>query len=251
MDEIPLIGGNASASVVRVGKTVRKPWLPSTPSVATYVEALHAAGVYVPRVVGRDDQGRQIIEFIPGQLAMDAPQLSMAELMRVGRLVRSIHDASAAFRPDAEAYWDTHIPAPGTELICHNDLAPWNLILGQRWVFIDWDAAAPSTRAWDLAYAAQAFTLNDPNQAPDDAAARLAAFVSGYGATTELRAQLPETMVRRTQAMFGLLRESNAEGRQPWAEMFTSGHGEHWARVTEYVGNHRTLWHSVLGHSAD
>jgi len=45
-------------------------------------------------------------------------------------------------------------PAAG-DLICHSDLAPWNLVRNeQRWVFIDWDNAGPSSRLWDLGYAA-------------------------------------------------------------------------------------------------
>ncbi|WP_407645311.1 phosphotransferase [Brevibacterium pigmentatum] len=32
----------------------------------------------------------------------------------------------------------------------HGDLTPWNLLLGERWVFIDWDSAAASARLWDL-----------------------------------------------------------------------------------------------------
>lgn len=40
------------------------------------------------------------------------------------------------------------------------------------------DTAAPSTRLWDLAYAAQAFTLSDTNQAPEEAAQNLTAFTS-------------------------------------------------------------------------
>jgi thiamine kinase-like enzyme len=36
--------------------------------------------------------------------------------------------------------------APDREdLICHHDLAPWNLVRdGDRWVFIDWDGACPA-----------------------------------------------------------------------------------------------------------
>ena len=42
-------------------------------------------------------------------------------------------------------------------IIAHQDLAPWNLVIGDRWAFIDWDTAAPGTRLWDLAYAVHGF----------------------------------------------------------------------------------------------
>jgi thiamine kinase-like enzyme len=174
------------------------------------------AGVDVPAVHGQDAQGRQVTEFVPGCLAMDWRPLSLSELSQVGRLVRAIHDASAAYEPDSDSTWITPIPAPGADLICHNDLAPWNLLIGDRWVFIDWDGAAPSTRLWDLAYAAQAFTLNDASANPLEAARALASFVDGYSADDELRAALPVAMWQRTTAMYELLKNSHATGSEPW-----------------------------------
>lgn len=147
-DEQVLTGGNATdGGVVRVGATVRKPWTSSTPSIVDFMAALRGAGVDVPEVLGRDEQGRQVTEFVPGPLALDAGPLTHAELHSVGIMVRQIHHASETYLLAADAWWATAIPAPGAELICHRDLAPWNLIIGDRWVFIDWDAAAPSTRS--------------------------------------------------------------------------------------------------------
>lgn len=177
---------------------------------------------------------------------MEAPPLTASELQRVGALVRSIHDASASFTPAAEAGWETLLPPPATDLICRDDLAPWNLLLGERWVFIDWDGAGPSTRVWDLAYAAQTFTLNDPGQDPAQAATRLAAFVDGYRAGHVLRAQLPRAMAQRTAAMFDLLESSHRAGRQPWGTMFVEGHGQHWRAVSEYVDQHQAVWTAAL-----
>jgi len=250
MVEEVLAGGNVSGAVVRVGATVRKPWMPSTPSVTRFVETIRAVGVDAPTPLGRDDAGRQILEFVPGELAMNGPRLSSSQLRRVGAMVRAIHDASAGFTRDAEDIWETAIAAPGDELICHNDLAPWNLIIGDRWMFIDWDAAAPSTRLWDLAYAAQAFALSEPTRSVQESAADLAVFVAGYEADAAMRAELPVAMAARTEAMYALLHSSHDAGIEPWASMFVSGHGDHWRNATHYVKSHRDEWAAALAASS-
>lgn len=242
MEEELLARGNATNSVVRVGSTVRKPWTAASPSVLAFMQAMRKAGIDMPAVYGQDGQGRQVTEFVSGCLAMDSEPLSLAEISRVGRLVRTIHNASAAYEPAADSTWTTLIQGPGAELICHNDLAPWNLVIGERWVFIDWDAAAPSTRLWDLAYAAQSFTLNDTTADPQLAAHALAAFVDGYDADAKMRAELPAAMWQRTRAMYESLKQSHKAGIEPWGAMFTSGHGDHWRTVTEFVRSNESLW---------
>ncbi|MCX6498120.1 MAG: phosphotransferase [Arthrobacter sp.] len=241
-----LEGGNVSDGVVRIGSTVRKPWMDSTPSVFEFMTAVRRAGVDVPAVLGQDEQGRQITEFIPGRLALGADPLTRPELHRVGAMVRAIHDASESFVPPRDARWTVAIPSPGEELICHNDLAPWNLMTGDRWTFIDWDAAAPSTRLWDLAYAAQAFTLSDPNQVPEEAAQNLTAFVGGYDADRRMRGQLAEAMSQRAAAMYQLLESSHDSGREPWGSMYVAGHGDHWRAATQYAERHQDLWSKAL-----
>lgn len=241
-----LDGGNTSGAVVRIGDTVRKPWSKGTPSVLSFVEALRSSGIDVPQPLGRDEHCRQVQEFVPGTLAIDHLPLPTSVLFEVGALVRAIHDASEHFVPDPHAVWETAISAPGNDLVCHNDLAPWNLIMGDRLVFIDWDSSAPSTRLWDLAYAAQTFVLSDVSIPPGQAAQSLGAFVDGYRATGSLRKKLPATMGYRAKAMYDLLCTSHETGREPWATMFTAGHGDHWRAVTRYVGNHQPAWERAL-----
>lgn len=245
-EEVRLDGGNASGFVVRVANTVRKPWSVHTPAVHHYLCALSAAGIDVPATTGRDEQGRQVIEYVSGSLAEESLPLSAAQLARVGEMVRAVHDASESIPIDHSVPWPNLIPAPGADLMCHNDLAPWNLVLGERWVFIDWDASAPSTRLWDLAYAAQAFCLNDPADTVAASAERLAAFVDGYDAQGDLRSALPRAMGDRAAAMHALLERSWHSGAEPWASMFESGHGAHWGAVTAYVRCHEAAWRSAL-----
>lgn len=248
-EEQELTGGNASGRVVRVGETVRKPWIDNTSAVQSYIDSVRARGVDAPKPLGRDQDGRQVVEYVSGALAIDQLLLGREDLLRVGRIIRSIHDASEFFPiPDPDE-WKMLLPAENPNLMCHNDLAPWNLIMGDRWVFIDWDGAGPSTRLWDLAYAAQSFGLLFEGQPVEDAAARLRAVVDGYGADLALRTALPDAMANRTLAMFELLRSSSESGFQPWADMYVNGHGEHWRAAAEYVSLNQTAWERALSQS--
>ena len=57
------------------------------------------------------------------------PPVSLDELRRVGRLIRELRDAMESFQPPSDASWQELVPDPaGGDLICHNDLAPWNLV---------------------------------------------------------------------------------------------------------------------------
>lgn len=246
--EEPLSGGNATAEVVRVDSTVRKPWHTSTPSVHRFMAHLREQGLHhVPEPLGRDAQARQVTEFISGlSVPLDRP-LSDTVLRDVGRIIRQIHDASASFTFVEEDSWNTVIPVEHADLVCHNDLAPWNLIDGRSMVFIDWDGAGPSTRLWDLAYAAQSFAFLMDGQEPKAAAARLRAVViDGYHADHQLLVGLPAAMVARTQSMYDLLADSYREGIQPWGRMFVEGHGAHWAKAARFVKDHETLWAQCL-----
>lgn len=238
--EESLTGGNASGLVVRVGETVRKPWLSTTPRTIEYMASLRAQGIDVPGTHGRDEHGRLVLEYVPGTMAIDAAPLPDAMVQRVGRLVRSLHDASAPLGVPPD--WpDGILPAPHRELVCHNDLATWNLVIdADRMVFIDWDGAAPSSRLWDVAYAAISFAHLFPGADTVASARRLAAFLDGYDAGTDLRAALPDAMTQRSRAMYDLLRESHTStGLQPWASMYVDGHGDHWRATTELIADHR------------
>ena len=64
--EIALSGGNENV-VVQVGETVRRPVHSWTPAVHALLRQLESAGfAESPRVLGFDEQGREILTMIPG-----------------------------------------------------------------------------------------------------------------------------------------------------------------------------------------
>lgn len=238
--EVPLDGGNASSFVARVGETVRKPWTPSTDSVQRLLGHLRErVGDLVPEPHGRDDQGRQVLEFVPGPEAMGELPLTLTDAERVGASIRALHEAAASFPRRESDVWTTPMRSPGDELVSHNDLAPWNLIRSaDRWAFIDWDGAGPTTRVADLAYAARAFAQLDQFHDIDASLLPLRALLKGYDASDADREALLPAMIERTEAMRDLLLDSIATGTEPWASMAVSGHGDYWTAAAEHLRTH-------------
>ncbi|TQM72789.1 phosphotransferase family enzyme [Thermopolyspora flexuosa] len=256
-DEVPLHGGNVSGGVVRVGDTVRRPSGPWTPAVHALLAHLHEVGFRgAPRPLGIDERGREVLTFVPGEVVwpdrfalLDPPD----RLARVARLIREFHDAVADFVPPPDARWQVLMPPDGeTDIIAHNDLAPWNLVADghDRFAFIDWDCAAPGTRLWDLAYAIHGFvplSAHPTWQRPDpDAAARVRAFADAYGLAEAERRALVPLLARRTRAMHDFLRDQAAIGAEPWTTLWRDGHGGYWRDDADYIEARERLWADAL-----
>ncbi|GAA1603119.1 hypothetical protein GCM10009804_69450 [Kribbella hippodromi] len=244
-----LTGGNVAAQVVRVGATVRKPALPQTATVEAVLTHL-AEQQYdgAPRTLGRDERGRHVLEYIPGVPGATLVPYSMDDLRRLGQVIRAFHGTMETFQPPADAVWHVLVPDPsGGDLICHNDLAPWNLIRdGGRWVFIDWDNAGPSSRLWELGYAALTLVQLLPHGNPAVDAPRLRALVDGYGLDLDQRCALPATIAARTWGAYDLLIRGHETGAQPWASLYAEGHADFWGPAADYAETHHDLWLNTL-----
>ena len=217
------------------------------------LDHLYAVGFRgAPRPLGIDEQGREVLTFIPGAVAWpDHFHLLHGDdrLRQVAGLIREFHDAVAEFVPPPDAQWQRLMPADGDEIIAHHDLAPWNLIINdQQWTFIDWDVAAPGTRLWDLAYAIHGFVplSADPAYQGDDTGGRLRLIADAYGLTERQRREIVPLLARRTQAMYAFLAEQAAQGVPPWTRLWQEGHGDAWRADTEYIARREDQWRHAL-----
>ncbi|UDF29234.1 UNVERIFIED_ORG: phosphotransferase [Roseateles sp. XES5] len=247
-DEECLSGGNVAASVTRVGKTVRKPATVASPAIHAFLGHLRAAGVSeAPASLGVDAEGLHVYDYVPGTVAEHLPAMSESELCRLGGIVRRLHDAAETFQPPPDAVWNVAIAPDGEEIVCHHDLAPWNLVRdGARWVFIDWDGAGPGSRLWDLAYALRAFVPLEAGGDPQRDASRLRAMTDGYGLAGDARLRLAALLAPRAEAMATLLREGARTGAEPWARLHAEGHTDYWQAACDYIRAHDNVWRAAL-----
>ncbi|MGM1061001.1 phosphotransferase [Saccharothrix sp. Mg75] len=232
MDEELLTGGGLN-EVVRVGATVRRPTGPWTPNVHRLLERLAPLGI-APRAHGVDERGREVLTHLAGEVAHPPlPGWARSEevLVAVARLARRLHDASAGLAHVRDG-WQFPALSP-VEVICHNDLAPYNTVFrdGLPVAFIDFDGARPGPRWWDLAYTAYCLVPFSPEWGtPDEQWRRAELFCAAYGTgVTGLGARV----LARLDDMVTMIRERPEFHRQR-----AERHDEYYLGHAVYVKEH-------------
>ncbi|WP_405058567.1 phosphotransferase [Kribbella sp. NBC_01505] len=160
-EEIPLLGGDVTVGLVRVGRTVRRPPAERAEMVRDLLRHLESVGFTgAPRYLGVDSAGREVLTYIEGEVAGRPRPAWIADedrMLSVAHLVRAYHDAVVGFGiPD-------NLPAPiepaglpdlddPPELVGHQDITPENLVFrdGRAYALIDFDLARPVSRAREL-----------------------------------------------------------------------------------------------------
>jgi phosphotransferase family enzyme len=263
--EEEVLSGGLFSEVLRVGPTVRRPFKAWTPTVHALLRHLQSAGFNgAPRVLGVDEKGREVLEYIPGTTGGGRNHHRLLgndeALARAGRLLRAFHDAVAGFVPPADSVWQFPELERDAEpwgdvrstIVCHNDAGAHNLIVGpERWAFIDWDFAGPRPFIWDLACSLLGIIpLAPPIVAPHlgwrepfDVTHRLAVFVDAYGLGAVDRAVLPDAILAYQYSIRDFSKRQAEAGLEPWASQANS---PVWERRISYAREHMDTWTAAL-----
>lgn len=247
-DRLP---GGRVGGAVRVGETVRRPAGRWTPTIHRLLEVLVAAGVEeVPRPLGTDEDGREVISYIPGETVGDSDRWpdrarSDALVVEIGGLLRRVHDASRGFGNGDVVPWRLTDAAvnPG-QVVCHNDVAPYNIVWRpQEGIagLIDWDFAAPGDPREDLAYALWQFApLQHPGlarrlgwDADVDALGRARALVDAYD--LDDRRGLTQFVLDRMRGQQRTIRTLADEGHEAFQRHIRDGDLDDIQRPLMYV----------------
>ncbi len=235
--EIPLLGGNTS-TVVRVGETVRRsagPWTPAVHALLRHLELVGFTGS--PRALGVDERGREVLSFLPGECGsypLGPDWVTDEALVAVAQMLRMFHDAQYGFRPPQAAVWRSFgPPPPDTEVICHHDAAPHNVVWRPdgTLALIDFDLSSPGARIYDVAYAAWTWVplFSDRDSYTlgwryPDRPRRLRLFADAYGLVPRDRLRLVRTVRKRIVDHIEGIRRMAAAGDPAFVRIVHKGH---------------------------
>ena len=250
-EEEELAGGNVTR-VARIEGNVHRdvgPWTPVVHALLAHLERAGFAGS--PRVLGFDDDGREVLTYIegdPGSLQFPRALLRADALTAFGRFIRAFHDAAAGFVPDPSAVYQIGTKAVGPgEIVCHGDLGYWNTVWrGDDVVgLIDWEFAEPERPIFDAATAAiSSVPLRDDEWATRvgfaqhlDRRGRIEAFCAGYGGVSP--AEVVDAAAEVMTKEMDRLRVFGAEGREPWASFLERGQLRMFEGVARWIEENR------------
>lgn len=244
----PMVGG--VNTVLKIGDRVHRPAGEWTPAVHALLKHLAAKGFSAaPRVHGFDAEGREIVDFVPGDVPGSEVVVSDEALAAMAVLLRDLHDATADFVAPSGAAWYFE-PREPAEVICHGDVAPYNTVFrdGRPVALIDFDTAHPAPRVWDVAYAAYRFVqLVADGASAQEKARRLAIFADAYGVGKPDRAALIDTVITRLRHLVGFLHSQAAAGHSAFARHVAEGHDIYYLQNITYIDRHRRIFDAALG----
>ena len=255
MADEEVLQDSAQRRILRVGDTVRRPLHPWSATIHELLRHLAAVGFpYSPRVLGIDEDGREVLSFIAGDSGPDGWDRAVDEagLVAMARLLREYHEAVQGFQPSSDAAWAARRGAPGDgELVCHGDFGPWNLVWrGTQPVgILDWDYAWPHPKVHDIAYALEYVApFRDDDECvrwlrypgPPDRRRRLELFAEAYGLTSV--DGLVDEVIAQQELVVARARQLAAEGRQPQLAWQADGTLDAGAQRIGWSRRHRHLF---------
>ncbi|WP_349957587.1 phosphotransferase [Rhizobium sp. ZPR3] len=231
----------------RQGDLIVRPAAAWTAGVHALLAVLHRHGFDAAPISAGYDEAWERVTYLPGDtgdLDDRTDMRSEKALQSAASLLRRYHDCSALFAKSLEAGYRWQLPArPPCEIICHGDFAPYNVVLnnGEVTGIIDFEAAHPGSRCWDLAYAVYRWAPLSSSVAaeglerPADQIRRARIFVDAYGLPAAERARLPDIIVERLEALLSFMEREAERGIERYRRNLQDGHDRIYREDIAYI----------------
>ncbi len=264
--EHPLLGGDLTVGIVRVGDTVRRPRIPESDLVEPlllYLEEVGFAGA--PRFLGVDSSGRQALSYLDGEVAGRPWPDWVADderIASVARLLRTYDDAVQPFGVPVVADVTRHpipegmppLSAGPSTFIGHMDICPENVVFidERAAALIDFDLARPTNRLREvcnmLLWWAPLMPIADREGVVQevDPFARAALMVNEYGLSTDDRARLVAAVRNSADRTWFAMRSRAQRSGGAWQQLWDQGIGDRILRRQHWLADHTAHLHSAV-----
>jgi len=239
-------------TVYKDGQTVIRSqgaWSPTIHRLLLHLE--NVGFTSCPRFLGINDNEQEILTFVPGDCLENYPskvdqKKHLEGIQMLGRKMRAFHDATASFiQKDSDVWMFVYPGSLETEVICHNDIAPYNTIFKNQvpHSFIDFDTSCPAPRIWDIVYALYRFV---PFTKDADAInkhhklACIASFFQAYGMPCP--DDLFVIMQERLTTLADFILQEAAKGNESFKRMLAEGHRDLYLREIMYINENQKFW---------
>lgn len=264
--EIPLLGGDVTEGLVRVGETVRRPPGPASARVERVLLFLESVGFEgAPRYLGRDAAGRDVLSFVSGEAAGRPwpPRVADEDAgISVARLVRSYDDA---IQPLGVPDWAREArpadpegcPPPiagAATLLAHLDITPENVVFraGRAAALIDFDLVRPATRVEEVSNLLLWWGAwmppedREPVMREVDAGAQAASLLDAYGLDLADRVRVVAVARNGAERSWHLMRRNANELGGGWQRMWDEGIGDRILRRQGWLAANAAALHAAI-----
>lgn len=223
-------------------------WSNQIHAYLNFLRSVEFKGIPIP--LGFDDHGNELLTYVKGKTCdypLSETVKSEKALISVAKLLRDYHSVSEQYIKE------TSFPIDGwmfparkpVEIICHNDFAPYNICFNQSKAIglIDFEAAIPGPKIWDVAYALYRFApFTHPSNKDGfgsftDKCKRAKVFCDIYELDNTERENIADVMIERLEVLNKFLLCAGSKGDAKYQACMSDGHHKLYEMDIEHIKN--------------